>query len=53
MKFKIDYKYMVDESYPITPLYSIEAIALSEGEAIEKFKTYRPLCVMIDINETE
>lgn len=53
MKFEIRYLDKVDENYPISPWYSIEATAVSKEEAIEKFKTYRPLCVMMDINEME
>ena len=53
MKFEIKYLDIVDEFYPISPLYSIEIIASSEEEAIGKFKIPHPLCVMIDINEIE
>ena len=53
MKFKIDYKYMADENYPISKIFSVETEVQSKEEAIEKFKTYRPLCVMININEIE
>ena len=53
MKFEIKNLEIVDEFYPISPLYFIEIIASSEEEAIGKFKNPHPLCIMTNINEIE
>ena len=53
MKFKIGYLDTRDDDYPISPIFSIRAVAQSKKEAIIDFQRYRPRCVIIDIKEIE
>lgn len=53
MKFKIYYKDMVDENYPISPTYFIIIKVPSKTHAIEQFMREHYLCVVLEINETK
>lgn len=53
MKFKIEYKDMIDENYPINLSFSVEIIDKNIEGAIKRFKECYPVCVIIDIKGIE